>query len=57
MSDRRDFKTQEAERRMVAWDLGWKEGIDILIGVFFLVAVGVVIGAPAGFFVGWLVFR
>jgi len=55
MRDRRDFETQEAERRMVGLGRAMAAGITALIIILF--GVGFVIGFPAGFLAGWLVFR
>jgi hypothetical protein len=53
MRDERDWKTQEAERRMVG--LGRAEAADITALIIILFGVGFVIGFPAGFLLGWLV--
>jgi hypothetical protein len=53
MSDRRDFQTQEAERRMVG--LGRAEAVDITALIIILFGIGFLIGFPAGFLAGWLV--
>jgi hypothetical protein len=55
MSDRRDFETQEAERRMVGLGRAMAAGITGLIII--LLVVGFVAGLPGGFLLGWLVFR
>ena len=53
MSDRRDFQTREAERRMVG--LGRAEAADITALIVILFGIGFLIGFPAGFLAGWLV--
>jgi hypothetical protein len=55
MSDRRDFETQETERRMVG--LGRAEAAGITALIIILLIAGFVAGLPGGFLLGWLVFR
>jgi hypothetical protein len=55
MSDRRDFETQETERRMVG--LGRREASDITALILILLVAGFVAGIPGGFLLGWLVFQ
>ncbi len=54
MRDHRDFETQEAERRMVGLGRAEASGITALIIV--VLVVGIAMGLPGGFLVGWLVF-
>jgi hypothetical protein len=55
MRDRRDFETQEAERRMVG--LGRAMAASITGLIIILLVAGFVAGLPGGFLLGWMVFR
>jgi hypothetical protein len=55
MSDRHDFASRDAERRMVG--LGRAEAAGITALIIILLVVGFIAGLLGGFLLGWLVFR